>query len=82
MIIGVISPSEPELNDIAERIHAALSAAPVRYVAQRYTELINKPNTDLYAVEILQKPDYYPVIMDTLTEQEKNQIAELTPEWF
>ena len=81
-MIGLISTDQTELNDIAARIHTALTAARVRYVANEYTELINKPSTDLYAVEILEKPDYYPVIMDTLTEQEKALIGDLSPDWF
>ena len=81
-MIGVISTNQTELNDIAARIHSALNSAPVRYFANEYTELINKPNTDLYAVEILEKPDYYAVIMDTLTEQEKALIGEMAPDWF
>ena len=67
--------------DTNDRIHQALEIAPVKYVAERYSVLLEKG--DEYALIIVELPlDWNPVIISTLTEDEKNSIQTLDSTWI
>jgi len=79
-MIGIESTDAEFLEGINTRIHDALKEAPVDYVADRYAELLS--DGDLYALVILQIPvHWYPVIMETLTPEERDMIQTLDPSW-
>ena len=80
-MIGIVSADDNFLQGINDRIHQALEAAPVDYVADRYAVLLQ--NNNLYALVILEIPVHWnPVIMGTLTQDEKDMIQTLGPEWL
>ena len=80
-MIGIVSADDNFLQGINDRIHQALKAAPVDYVADRYAVLLQ--NNNLYALVILEIPvAWNPVIMATLTQDEKDMIQTLGPEWL
>ena len=80
-MIGIVNADDTLLQGINDRIHQALEAAPVDYVAEKYGELLQ--NGDLYALVILEIPVHWnPVIMATLTQDEKDMIQTLGPEWL
>jgi hypothetical protein len=80
-MIGIVNADDNFLQGINDRIHQALEAAPVDYVAERYAVLLE--NNNLYALVILEIPvAWYPVIMGTLTQDEKDMIQTLGPEWL
>ena len=80
-MIGIISSDDIFLQGINESIHQALEAASVDYVAERYADLLQ--SGDLYALVILEIPvHWYPVIMETLTPEERDMIQTLGPEWL
>ena len=81
-MIGLISTDEAQLNDISARIHIALNSSHARYFAAEYGQPMKHINEDLYALILLEKEDYYPIIINTLTEGERTMIQPVTPDWF
>lgn len=81
-MIGLISTDETQLNDISARIHIALNSSQARYFATEYGEAMKHTSEDLYALILLEKEDYYTIIINTLTEDERAMIQALTPDWF
>jgi hypothetical protein len=76
-MIGIISTEENVIIDINNRLHEALTNAPVKYVAQKYADILQKD--DEFAIRIVEKPlDWNEVIMQTLTQEEKENIQLLT----
>ncbi len=81
-MIGLISADETQLNDISARLHIALNSSQARYHATEYGQAMKHVNEDLYALILLEKEDYYPVIINTLTDDERAMIQPVTPDWF
>ena len=80
-MIGIVNADDNFLQGINDRIHQELEAEPVDYVADRYAVLLE--NNNLYALVILEIPvAWNPVIMGTLTQDEKDMIQTLGPEWL
>ena len=80
---GIVGTDENQLSGISVRIHQALESAAVDYVAQQYGDPMQHPAQDLYALIILEIPAHWnPVIMDTLTSDEKLMIQPMGSDWF
>ena len=76
-MIGIISTDENVIIDINNRLHEALTNAPVKYIAEKYADILQKD--DEFAIRIVQKPENWnEVIMQTLTQEEKDSIQPLT----
>tara|TARA_R110002096_G_scaffold135829_5_gene287920 strand:- start:1475 stop:1726 length:252 start_codon:yes stop_codon:yes gene_type:complete len=81
-MIGLIGTDQTQLNDISARIHIALNSSHARYFATEYGDAIKHTSEDLYALILLEKEDYYTIIINTLTEGERTMIQPVTPDWF
>lgn len=82
-MVGLVSTDIELLEEINARIHNALTEAPVKYVAERYSELLKHLNEDIFAIVLVQSPpSWNSVIMDELTETEKLMIQDISNDWF
>lgn len=79
---AVVSDDINELNAISSRLHIALNNGPVRYIAMYYGIPFQHPNEQIFALVIAERMDYRDIIMETLTQEEKDKIETLTDDWF
>ena len=81
-MIGIIDNNIDVLNDISSRLNEVLTAYDVLYNATSYGEPMPYPDGTKHALIIKDTSPYNQIIMNNLTEAEKNKIEYLHSDWF
>ena len=81
-MIALVNTNENILIDISVRLHNALNSSSVKYTAEQYGEAIKHPDVENYALKVIQKDDYNDIIMNELTNEEKEMLQIIGEDWF
>ena len=81
-MIGIINEQAQILEDISTKIHLALLSSTANYTAENYSIPQKHHEQNLFMIRILEKEEYYSLIIGALTKQERAQIVEIPPDWF
>lgn len=81
-IKGVVSASEQDLIDLADRLMLAINSSTLVITATSYGSPIKHESQELYALVLRNEPKYNGIINKTLTPQEKQARTILGSEWF
>lgn len=79
---GIVNISIDFLQVLNAKLHLTLNSAKIKYVAQTYAIPMKHPEEELYALVLTKNPLYLDIIMNTLNDDEKAMIQELSPDWF
>ena len=81
-MIGIVNDNADFLNDICNKLGQSLKDSGLCYHAEKYADLIEYPDGSKYALPVSENKKYYDVIMNSLTQEEKNKIEYLHSDWF
>lgn len=81
-MIALVNTDENILINISTRLHNTLNSSSVEYTAEQYGEPIKHPDVENYALKVIQKNDYNDIIMNELTNEEKEMLQIIGEDWF
>ena len=81
-MIGIVNKSEDFLNVICSNLGETLKASGLCYHATKYAELLKHPKETKFTLIISQKENYYNLIMESLTQTDRDTIEWIGTDWF
>ena len=79
---GIVNTNKNFLSELSSKLHLTLNSAKIKYVAQIYAKFMQHPDELKFALVISEHNIYKKIIMDTLTNDEKEMIQPIGSDWF
>jgi len=79
---GIVNTNKDFLSELSSRLHLTLNSEKIKYVAQIYAKILQHPEELKFALLISENKIYNNIIMQTLTEDEKEMIQTIGSDWF
>ena len=79
---AIVNTNKSFLSELASKLHLTLNTKKIEYVAQIYGKILQHPNELKYALIISEHDCYKKIILETLTDEEKEMIEQIGSDWF